>query len=114
MGNSESRTLTNIYEHDPAKPASKARQENALDAVRVRTLEVEALAAAPEIWHGTAYDLARKIRDEVIQSGRDINTRHVFTRALQDACNRYVRPNGKPYTAKSLRASLHQWELKNR
>jgi hypothetical protein len=107
----ESDARSTIFEHtfDPAKAPDtrdEARAKRERDALMVRVYgEPER-----EVWRGTAYELARKVREEVIQSGKDVNARKVFTTALQKACDHYSKPDGSLYTHQSLRQSLRQFE----
>lgn len=67
-----------------------------------------------KIWPDTAYELARKVRDQLIAAGKNVNAPKVFTTGLEQACAQYLNSKGKPFTPKVLRESLRQWELKNK
>ena len=88
-----------------------------LTKATIRNSQPASVATVPATgkmrWPGTAYELARKVRDELAQCGQDITKRGVFTTGLEKACAEYENSKGEPFTAKVLRESLRQWELKN-
>jgi hypothetical protein len=113
MGESEARSVSFTWSHDPKPEAEHqvdlrdaARQKQVLEATVVRVFgEPETPAAPREIWPGAGWELAADVRTKLgaawTQPGK-------FTAALTDACERYRQKNGKLFTPKVLREGLRQ------
>lgn len=102
----ETRTVTFV-------PQSKMESRRALKqqhAERAKldgvTVSLTANANVREVWRGKVYELAQQIEKD-FEAGR-IEARSLNA-AFKIACQRYVRRNGRPFTAHSLRMSLRQF-----
>jgi hypothetical protein len=98
-------TANSAAEHDANQ---RVLRKQLLDEAQLR---VQVRSAELEIWQGKAYELACKVRDEL---GADWTQPGKLTAAFERACLRYVQKNGHPFTPKSLREGLRQWEDKLR
>jgi hypothetical protein len=125
---SEGKIISFDYDPDP-KPAPLVRQQNALNAVTARMLEVEALAAAEppkptgrkrkprkprkqrELWRGSVVDFALKIEKEYNEGTIQASS---LNAAFEWAAEHYTRPHALRFTAHSLRQSLRQRRNKMR
>jgi hypothetical protein len=111
MGESEGRKLTTSWSPKPKTSAqhkadldAKKRQKQALDELSLRISSEDR-----EIWPGKAHELAKKVADEL---GADETQPGKLAAALEQACQRYIQKNGRPFKPKSLRESLRGWRYR--
>lgn len=116
MTESDAHTVSYTWSQEPKTAADHQahlrdllRQKQALEAITVPLFGHA--ESTRTVWPGKGYELARKVRDELIQTGKDISKPKELTRALEHACQHYQKPNGGFFDPKSLREGLRQWEM---
>jgi hypothetical protein len=82
-----------------------------LDSRPIPVIRLPRKGSAPrEVWDGTVTQLAIKLRDENLSSPHPKSLRQ----ALIQGCKRYVRPNRKKFSPKSLQELLYQRDIGRR
>jgi hypothetical protein len=86
-------------------PKAKKPAKLAMAAYRKHMLRVIAPAPIREKWESKGYALAQKIEQDWQAGNIKASS---FIKALEWACERYEKPNGQRFTAKSLQNGLYQ------
>jgi hypothetical protein len=98
-------------------PITAEFEEKLLAEISHETLRAELRAAlqpaysgpggqARKVWHDSIVELACKVRDDW-EASRKVKAK-TLNAALEQACARWVRPDGRQFSAKSLRELLRK------